>query len=226
MVVPSDKYFPATVSCQVHKIDSLIKDKLTKEQLKMFDKKVFGPLLNFNMVLNSQLIHHFLLRKIMIISAYKAFYSNQKTRKIITCLEVEEIFKNFEFTNDHDAVKVALAIFIETMMVGKDKKTQFDMDILGRVDDDKVFKNFDWSTFFYIRLLNSLKTSLQEKKEAYELKKIKSSKVVAYYNIKDYMLAFQVWAYEILSTDDESIQDINNSDTNTPDHAMNNQSLE
>ncbi|KAA0048537.1 Ulp1-like peptidase [Cucumis melo var. makuwa] len=141
-----------------------------------------------------------------------------------------------------------------------------------------------------------LKTSLQGKTEAYELKKTKSSKAVAYYNIKGHMLAFQVWAYEVLSTaskhlaiknskgsiprilrwnctqapsykilqknifdnkntvvkpklelstqekafmesrirgddnmemeDDESIPDINSSDTNTPDHTMNNQSFE
>ncbi|KAL0544882.1 hypothetical protein IC582_020012 [Cucumis melo] len=45
-----------------------------------------------------------------------------ENKKIIICLEVEEIFKNFEFTNDHDAVKVALAVFIETVMIGKDKK--------------------------------------------------------------------------------------------------------
>ncbi|KAL0554262.1 hypothetical protein IC582_008179 [Cucumis melo] len=90
-------------------------------------------------------------------------------------------------------------------MVGKDKKTQFDMDILERVDDEDVFKNCDWSTFFYTRLLNSLKKSLQRKKEAHELKKTKSSKVVAYYNIKGYVLSFQVWAYEVLSTASEHL---------------------
>ncbi|KAA0050465.1 Ulp1-like peptidase [Cucumis melo var. makuwa] len=65
------------------------------------------------------------------------------------------------------------------------------MDILGRVYDEEVFKSFDWSTFFYTRLLKSLKTSLQGKKEAYELKKTKSSKAMTYYNIKGYVLAFQ-----------------------------------
>ncbi|KAA0062228.1 Ulp1-like peptidase [Cucumis melo var. makuwa] len=79
------------------------------------------------------------------------------------------------------------------------------MDILGKVDDEEVFKNFDWSTFFYTRLLNSLKTIPQGKKEAYELKSAKSSKAVAYYNIKGYVLAFQVWAYEILSTASEHL---------------------
>ncbi|KAA0066709.1 Ulp1-like peptidase [Cucumis melo var. makuwa] len=90
-------------------------------------------------------------------------------------------------------------------MVGKDKKTQFDMDILGRVDDEEVFKSFDWSTFFYTCLLNRLKTSRQGKKEVYELKKTKSFKAVTYYNIKGYVLAFQVWAYEVLSTESEHL---------------------
>ncbi|KAL0549920.1 hypothetical protein IC582_014415 [Cucumis melo] len=246
MPVPSDKYFPATVSCQVHKIDSLIKDKLTKDQLQMFEKIIFGPLLNVNMVFNGQLIHHFLLRQIPedgnadgicfsvlgknvhftqkefnIITGLwptnnplekdcdskrlQSLLFGSENKKLITCLEFEEIFKNFEFTNDDDAVKVALAVFIETLMVGKDKKTQFDMDILGRVDDEEAFKSFDWSTFIYTRLLNSLKTSLQGKKEVYELKKTRSSKAVSYYNIKGYVLAFQVWAYEVLSTANEHL---------------------
>ncbi|KAA0039158.1 Ulp1-like peptidase [Cucumis melo var. makuwa] len=80
------------------------------------------------------------------------------------CLEVEEIFKNFDFTNDDDVVKVALALFIEIVMVGKDKKMQLDIDVLGRVDDEEIFKNFDSSTFFYTCLLNNLKTILQGKK--------------------------------------------------------------
>ncbi|KAL4018194.1 hypothetical protein IC575_021784 [Cucumis melo] len=246
MVVPSDKYFSATLSCQMHKIGSLIKDKLTKEQLQMFDKTIFGPLLNVNMVFNGQLIHHCLLRLIPedgnadgicflvfeknVHFTQKIFniitglwptnttlekdYGNKrlqsllfgsKNKKLITCLEIEEIFKNFEFTNDDDVVKVALAVFIETVMVEKDKKTQFDMDILRSVDDDEAFKSFDWSTFFYTRLLNSLMTSLPGKKEAYELKKTTSSKAVAYYNIKGYVLVFQVWAYKVLSTASEHL---------------------
>ena len=50
-------------------------------------------------------------------------------------------------------------------MVGKDKKIQFDMDIFGRVDDEELFKSFDWLTFFYTLLLNDLKTNLQGKKK-------------------------------------------------------------
>ncbi|TYK06343.1 Ulp1-like peptidase [Cucumis melo var. makuwa] len=121
------------------------------------------------------------------------------------------------------------------------------MDILGKVDDEEVFKNFDWSTFFYTRLFNSLKTILRAKNEAYELKRAKSSKFVAYYNIKVYVLALQtvVQAKLKLSTqekafmesrirgddnmemeDDESMPDINNNDNTTPDDTTNNQSLD
>ncbi|TYJ98674.1 Ulp1-like peptidase [Cucumis melo var. makuwa] len=83
------------------------------------------------------------------------------------------------------------------------------MDILGKVDDEEVFKNFDWSTFFYTRLFNSLKTILQGKKEAYELKRAKSSKAVAYYNIKGYVLAFQtvVQAKLKLSTQEKAFME-------------------
>ena len=57
------------------------------------------------------------------------------------------------------------------------------MDVLGRVDDQEFFKNFDWSTFFYTCLLNNLKTILQGKKETCN-KRARSSKAIAYYNIK------------------------------------------
>ncbi|KAA0047476.1 Ulp1-like peptidase [Cucumis melo var. makuwa] len=121
------------------------------------------------------------------------------------------------------------------------------MDILGKVDDEEVFKNFDWSTFFYTRLFNSLKTILQGKKEAYELKRAKSSKAVAYYNIKGYVLAFQtvVQAKLKLSTqekafmesrirgddnmemeDDESMPNIDKSDNITPDDTTTNNNLQ
>ncbi|KAA0041180.1 Ulp1-like peptidase [Cucumis melo var. makuwa] len=241
MAVPSDKYFPATVSCQVHKIDSLIKDKLTKDQLQMFEKTIFGPLLNVNMVFNGQLIHHFLLRQIpedgnadgicfSVLGKNVRFTQKEfniltglwptinplekdcdskrlqsllfgsENKKLITCLEIEEIFKNFEFTNDDDAVKVALAVFIETVMVGKDKKTQFDMDILGRVDDEEAFKSFDWSTFFYTRLLNSLKTSLQGKKRsirAEEDTKFQSSVILQHQRLRA--------CFSVLSTANEHL---------------------
>ncbi|KAA0031870.1 hypothetical protein E6C27_scaffold712G00110 [Cucumis melo var. makuwa] len=85
------------------------------------------------------------------------------------------------------------ALFIETVMVGKDKKTQFDMDVLGRVDDEKNV------------VQPKLKLSTQEK--AFMESQIRGD---------DNM--------EI--EDNESMSDVNSSDTNTPTDTMNNQSLD
>ncbi|TYK05156.1 Ulp1-like peptidase [Cucumis melo var. makuwa] len=147
MVVPSDKYFPATVSCQVHKIGSLIKDKLTKEQLQMqiledgnvdgicfsvLGKNVRFTQKEFNIITGLWPTNN-PLEKDCDSKRLQSLLFRSENKKLITCLEIEEIFNNFKFTNADDAVKVALAVFIEIVMVGKDKKTQFDMDILGRV---------------------------------------------------------------------------------------------
>ncbi|KAA0062898.1 Ulp1-like peptidase [Cucumis melo var. makuwa] len=121
------------------------------------------------------------------------------------------------------------------------------MDVLRRVNDKEIFKNFDWSTFFCTRLLNNLKTILRQKNEAYKLKKARSSKAVAYYNVKGYILDFQIVVqpklklstqekafmksqiqgdHNIEINNDESMSDINRSDTNTPADIMNNKSLD
>ncbi|KAA0026014.1 Ulp1-like peptidase [Cucumis melo var. makuwa] len=178
----------------------------------MFDKTIFGPLLNVNMVFNGQLIHHFLLRQIpedgnvdgICFSVLgKNVRFTQKEFNIITGLWPTN--NQLEKDCDSKRLQSRLGCLYRNCDGRKDKKTQFDMDILGRVDDEEAFKSFDWSTFFYTRLLNSLKTSLQGKKEAYKLKKTTSSKVVSYYNIKGYVLAFQVWAYEVLLTANEHL---------------------
>ncbi|TYJ96970.1 Ulp1-like peptidase [Cucumis melo var. makuwa] len=109
----------------------------------MFDKTIFGQLLNVNMVFNGRLIHHFLLRQIP---------KDGNTDGI--CFSV--LGKNVHFTQ----------------------------------------KEFNIITF---------KDKSTREKKAYELKKTTSSKAVAYYNIKGYVLAFQVWAYEVLSTASEHL---------------------
>ncbi|TYK29901.1 Ulp1-like peptidase [Cucumis melo var. makuwa] len=218
MTLPSDKYFPVTVSCQVHKIGNLIKDKLTKEQLQMFNKTIFGPLLNVNMVFNGQLIHHFLLRQIP-----------KEANADGICFSILE--KN-----------VALAVFIETVMVGKDKKTQFDMDILGRFDDEEVWaykvlsiasehlatKNSKGSILRILRWncaqapsYKMLQKNIFDNKNTVVKPKLKLS------TQEKAFMESRIRGDDNMEMEEyESIPDINNNDTNTPDHAMNNQSLE
>ncbi|KAA0041799.1 Ulp1-like peptidase [Cucumis melo var. makuwa] len=82
----------------------------------MFHKSIFGPLLNVNMVFNDQLIYHFLLRQIpeeanangICFSVLgKNVHFTQNEFNIITGLWPTKVTleKDFEFTNDEDAVK-------------------------------------------------------------------------------------------------------------------------
>ncbi|XP_038904294.1 uncharacterized protein LOC120090648 [Benincasa hispida] len=179
--VLAKKYFPATVSYQVHKTVFVIKNKLTEEKMRLYKKTAFGPLLDINLIFNGQLLHHFLLREIVdanpnvisfnilgknvtfsqddfnlitgllpIRETVERETSSERLRELIlgskdpnekdsSCKDVETAFEKFNFTNDENPVKVALALFIKTMMIGKDKKTQFDVNIFGIVDDIEVF---------------------------------------------------------------------------------------
>ncbi|XP_038894652.1 uncharacterized protein LOC120083141 [Benincasa hispida] len=166
MDVPPEKYFPATVSCQVHKTAFVIKNKLTEEQIRLYRKIVFGPLL-------------WLIREIV-----ERETSGERLRELIlgpkdpnekdsSCKDVEIAFEKFNFTNDENVVNLALALFIETVMIGKDKKTQFDVNIFGIADDLEVFVHYNW------------------KNEAYDSKKAENDHRASYYYIKGFALAFQ-----------------------------------
>ncbi|XP_038896477.1 uncharacterized protein LOC120084730 [Benincasa hispida] len=170
MVIPAKKYFPATVSCQVHKTASVIKNKLTRKHMRLYRKTTFDPLLDTDLVFNGQLLHHFLLREVAdanpdVISfnilgkkptreTVERETSGERLRELIlgpndpnekdsSCKDVETAFDKFNFTNDEDAVKIAFSLFIEMVMIGKDKKTQFDVNIFGIVDDHEVFVHCD-----------------------------------------------------------------------------------
>ncbi|XP_038896486.1 uncharacterized protein LOC120084734 [Benincasa hispida] len=66
-----------------------------------------------------------------------------------SCKDVVTAFKKFNFTNDEDVVKIALALFIKTVIIGKDKKTQFDVNIFEIADDLEVFVHYNQSSLFY-----------------------------------------------------------------------------
>ncbi|XP_038875100.1 uncharacterized protein LOC120067628 [Benincasa hispida] len=107
-----------------------------------------------------------------------------------SCKDVENAFKKLTFTNDEDVVKVALALFIEIVMIEKDKKTLFDVKTFGIVDDPEVFRHYDWLSVFFKRTLNIMKTNMHGKKEAHETNKAENAHHAAYYCIKGFAVAF------------------------------------
>lgn len=56
---------------------------------------------------------------------------------------------NFKFDNHEDVVKLALAVYIKMGRMGKDKKTQFNVDIFRIIDDPNVFTHYNWSSVIF-----------------------------------------------------------------------------
>ncbi|XP_038874932.1 uncharacterized protein LOC120067442 [Benincasa hispida] len=143
----------------------------------LYRKTAFGPLLDIDLVFNGQLLHHFLLGRLWPTrETIERGISGESLRELIlgpkdpnkkksSCKDVKTAFKKFNFNNDEDAVKVVLALFIETVMIGKDKKTQFNVNVFGIVNDLEVFVHYKWPSLFYKRTLNSMKTIMHGKKE-------------------------------------------------------------
>lgn len=91
------------------------------------------------------------------------------------------------FTTYDDVVKVAMTLFIEVVMVGKDKKTQFHANTLGLGDDQEIFRNYDGLCVLLKCLLYNLKTIIHGKKVAYELQKANNPQAMQFYNFKWYV---------------------------------------
>ncbi|XP_038904329.1 uncharacterized protein LOC120090683 [Benincasa hispida] len=203
MAILAEKYFSAIVSCQVHKSVSVIKNKLTEEQMRMFKTTPFGPLLDVDLVFNGQHFHHFLLREVtdanLDVISFNILGKKDLNDKDSSCKDVENAFEKSTFINDEDAVKVALTLFIKMVMIGKDKKIQFDVKTFGVVNDPEVFRHYDWSAIFFKRTLNSMKTIMHGKKEAHETKKVENAHYASYYRIEGFVLAFELCSFISIS---------------------------
>ncbi|KAK2663048.1 hypothetical protein Ddye_001622 [Dipteronia dyeriana] len=65
---------------------------------------------------------------------------------------------NNKISDDEDVVKLALLLFLEMTLVGKDDRTSILYWALELVDDLDAFNKFPWGTFIYSRKFNSLST--------------------------------------------------------------------
>ncbi|KAK0587509.1 hypothetical protein LWI29_024062 [Acer saccharum] len=62
--------------------------------------------------------------------------------------------------SDDDMVKLALVLFLEMTLVGKDDRNAIQYWALQLVDDLDAFNKFPWGSFIYTRTFNSLSTCL------------------------------------------------------------------
>ncbi|KAK0596224.1 hypothetical protein LWI29_013836 [Acer saccharum] len=71
---------------------------------------------------------------------------------------------------DDDVVKLALILFFEMTLVGKDDRTTILYWALELVDDLEAFNKFPWGSFIYARTFNSLSTCLHSCDDKFKIK--------------------------------------------------------
>ncbi|KAK3219055.1 hypothetical protein Dsin_013025 [Dipteronia sinensis] len=96
--------------------------------------------------------------------------------------------------SDDDMVKLALILFLEMTLVGKDDRNVIQYWALQLVDDLDAFNNFPWGTFIYGRTFDSISTCLVGRDDKYKERLESPTKRKA----KKYNVYGFVWAIEAI----------------------------
>ncbi|KAK3219770.1 hypothetical protein Dsin_013740 [Dipteronia sinensis] len=159
-----------------------------------------------DMVLSGQFCHHILLRECHVkdvddMPSTLWFYVGNEDGKVHIKM-FANWFRNLGPNNnvsDDDMVKLALILFLEMTLVGKDDRNVIQYWALQLVDDLDAFTNFPWGTFIYGRTFDSLSTCLVGRDDKYKERLESPAKRKAEkYNIYGFVTAFQVWAIEAI----------------------------
>ncbi|KAK2642454.1 hypothetical protein Ddye_024217 [Dipteronia dyeriana] len=117
---------------------------------------------------------------------------------------------NNKISDDDDVLKLALILFLEMTLVGKDDRTSILYWALELVDDLNAFNKFLWGTFIYSRTFNSISTCLVGRNDKFKNKltddKLEENvdapvkRKAKRYHVYGFVTAFQVWAIEAMPT--------------------------
>ncbi|XP_022154345.1 uncharacterized protein LOC111021630 [Momordica charantia] len=151
--------FPAQATSMSHmsNVNRLIKDKLTADQLDMFrTRTIFGRFIDLEMMFCSGVVHHFLSREVagssddnmrFLFGGNVLTFSKDQFMLITGLWRLPEVYKQTDFEDDEDVVKVTLILYTELVMMGKSKsKSKVDIDLYNQVDDLDYFNHLDWGS--------------------------------------------------------------------------------
>ncbi|KAK2658119.1 hypothetical protein Ddye_011171 [Dipteronia dyeriana] len=105
--------------------------------------------------------------------------------------------------SDEDMVKLALILFLEMTLVGKDDRNAILYWALELVDDLDAFNKFPWGSFMYTRTFNSLSSCLVGRDDKFKDKfkegvDVLAKRKVERYKVYGFLTAFQVWGIEAI----------------------------
>ncbi|XP_038895909.1 uncharacterized protein LOC120084079 [Benincasa hispida] len=104
------------------------------------------------------------------------YFGNRVKKDTLHLRELKEKYKDLEFENDDDAVKISLVYYTEVAMMGKNKqKNAVDLKRFKDVQSLEYYNSIDWGTIIWERTLDALKTALNDKSSLYKTR-VKSNK--------------------------------------------------
>ncbi|XP_038887239.1 uncharacterized protein LOC120077431 [Benincasa hispida] len=155
--IPPHDRFPyqiTNLSSHIGMTNKIVKEKLTLTQLVLFKKTVFGRFVDVDIIFNSPLVHYIILREspnpvvVRRAEGTKSLYNRYLGKDFAGDIHIgtlETMYKEMEFDNDRDAVKMTLIYYTELAMMGREKmKTNVDKILLIDVEDLDYFNSMDW----------------------------------------------------------------------------------
>ncbi|XP_038706983.1 uncharacterized protein LOC120002327 [Tripterygium wilfordii] len=106
--------------------------------------------------------------------------------------ELEEAFDKCD--NAHDALKLALVYFVESVLMPRERRNAINIKWLQLVDDLDAFNQYPWGSVCYERTATSLACAMIGRAEKY-LSKGKAKETYSLYGMP---IVLQIWAYEIV----------------------------
>ncbi|XP_038889303.1 uncharacterized protein LOC120079213 [Benincasa hispida] len=105
---------------------------------------------------------------------------------------LEIVYKEMEFENDMDAMKMTLVYYTELAMMGREKtRANVDKTLLIDMKDLDYLNSMDWGNVLWERTLLGLQRGLSGKSENYKKRSKINKNYIVKYNLSRFPRAFQ-----------------------------------
>lgn len=111
-------------------------------------------------------------------------------------ITLEDLEGRFDAIKEDDddlfVVKLALLLFVESVLLGKEKKVQIEHDLVLLIDDLERFNEFDFGKLVYSSMIEKLRKSMKNRLAKYQVGVQKNPRHVEKYSIYGFTSALQV----------------------------------
>ncbi|XP_038887207.1 uncharacterized protein LOC120077396 [Benincasa hispida] len=222
-IPPHDRFPGQTTSLSSHigTTNKIVKEKLTPTMLALFKKTIFGRFIDMDIIFNSPLVHYILLREVenhrkdamtfdlngTVVTFTKEDFLLGNGIMDIHIGTLETVYKEMEFENDMDVLKMTLVYYTKLAMMGREKaRANVDKILLIDVKDLDYLNSMDWENVLWERTLLGLQRGLSDKSKNYEKRSKIDKNYIVKYNLPRFSHAFQCGHTKSLQRLSEKLQ--------------------